>query len=215
MSDRQGRRGLFITFEGMDGSGKSTQIAYLEAELRALGREVLVLREPGGTPVGDWIRALLLDPAFSEMEPVTEMLLYAASRAQLVRERIRPALADGKIVVCDRFLDSSLAYQAAGRGLDGLVMEVNRCAVDGLQPDRTFFIDVPPAAGRSRISGNRELDRIERENEDFQNRVYAGFLAVAERDPGRVLVIDGRQEPETVRNAVWSSVEELLRSEEA
>ncbi len=194
--------GRFITFEGMDGSGKSTQIAFLKQKLENRGFQVVTLREPGGTAIGDRIRDILLDTGFSEMEPVTEMLLYAASRAELVRKKIRPSLKAGYIVLCDRYVDSSIAYQGAGRSLGDLVKDVNRCAVDGVIPDLTFFIDVSPEEGRSRIEEEREPDRMEREDISFRQRVYEGFLKEAAASPGRFVRIDGLMTPEEISSEV-------------
>ena len=163
-------KGLFITFEGGDGAGKSTQIERLKGYLEEQGYEVLLTREPGGTNVGEKIREVLLDPANVEMDPMTETMLYAAARAQLVAEVIRPALHKGMIVISDRFLDSSLAYQAWGRGLGSSVLEINSYGIGDCMPDLTVYLRVDPDTGRKRIR-QREQDRIESETEQFHQKV--------------------------------------------
>ena len=178
---------MFVTFEGVDGSGKSTQAALAAASLAEGGREVVATREPGGTPLGEQVRELLLDGP--EMTPWAEASLFAAARAELAERVIRPALARGAIVVSDRYLDSSLAYQGVARGL-GIerVLELN-AAVSDLLPDRTFVLLVDEATAAARLG--RQPDRIEREGADFRAAVDAGFRAVAERFPERVVVLDG------------------------
>ena len=180
---------MFVSFEGIDGSGKSTQAALLADALRAGGREVVAVREPGGTALGERIRGLLLDGA--AMAPWAEAALFAAARAELVEDVIRPALARGAWVVCDRYLDSSLAYQGIARGL-GLdaVLELNRIATGGLLPDRTILIAVPLDEALRRAGGER--DRIEREGERFLGRVARAYDELAAAFPERIAVIDGR-----------------------
>ncbi len=178
---------MFVTFEGVDGSGKSTQAALAAASLAEGGREVVATREPGGTPLGERVRELLLDGP--EMTPWAEASLFAAARAELAERVIRPALARGAIVVSDRYLDSSLAYQGLARGL-GIerVLDLN-AAVSDLLPDRTFVLLVDEATAAARLG--RKPDRIEREGADFRAAVDAGFRAVADRFPERVVVLDG------------------------
>ena len=184
-------RGMFITFEGSDGSGKSTQIEILQGALEAMELEVLVTREPGGTKISENIRSLLLDPDNSEMSPKTEMLLYAAARAQLVDQVIRPALDEGKVVICDRFLDSSIAYQAYGRGLGDSVETVNGPAVEECMPDITFFLEIDPEKAGDRIADRgEEKDRIEREDDGFRKRVAQGYSELADKYPDRIVRID-------------------------
>ena len=179
---------MFVTFEGLDGSGKTTQIDLLRAKLEAEGRAVVVTREPGGTALGELIRPVVLEGP--EMAPWPEAALFAAARAQLVTEVIRPALARGADVVCDRYVDSSLAYQGIARGL-GLerVLELNLDAVGGLLPDKTFLLVVEARAAAGRVGDSP--DRIERESATFQERVAAAYLELAERWPDRITVLDG------------------------
>ena len=185
------RRGLFITFEGSDGSGKTTQINLLSAHCKESGHQVIITREPGGTPIAESIRAIILDPNNKELTPVTEALLYAASRAQHVAEVIKPALEEGKIVLCDRFMDSSIAYQGYGRKLGDDVRIVNEFAVQGLVPDLTFFVDVQPSEGLARIEKNGNFDRIEKEKLAFHEMVYSGYKALAKQNPQRYITVDG------------------------
>jgi dTMP kinase len=197
---------MFITFEGVEGCGKSTQVKRLAEFLAARGKEVLVTREPGGTPVAEKIRAILLDKENQSLHYLTELLLYAASRAQHVQELILPALAAGKTVICDRFFDSTLAYQGYGRDIDReLIYRLNDVATQGVKPDLTFILDIPPEQGLERIKAKRgsgTLDRLELENLDFHRRVRAGFLALAMREPDRVKVIDGLQHEDQVINDI-------------
>lgn len=184
-------RGLFITVEGIDGCGKSTQARLIAAALEAAGHDVLRLREPGGVKISEQIRAILLDPANAEMGDVCELLLYEAARAQLVHQVIRPALAAGKTVVCDRFCDSTTAYQAFADGLDrNMVSQANELAVDGCRPDLTLVFDLPVEDALRRRSGREAEDRLELKGLEFQERVAAGFRAVAADEPDRVKLID-------------------------
>lgn len=195
-------RGTFITLEGGDGSGKSTQASLLVERLREQRREVVALREPGGTPISEKIRALLLDPENAEMADECELLLYEASRAQLVREVIEPALLRGAIVVCDRFYDSTHAYQHGGRGLsDALVSRANELGCCGLSPDVTLVLDIDPAAALARATA-RGADRLEAEGLAFQQRVRKDYLALAKADPARVRVIDAAGEPALVAGRI-------------
>ena len=182
-------KGLFITVEGSDGAGKSTQIEKMREFLQGRGHQVLLTREPGGTNISEKLREILLDKDNSEMTDVTEMLIYAAARAQHVAEKIRPALERGEIVICDRFVDSSVAYQGYGRELGDSVMAVNQYAMNGVKPDVTFFLDLDPAVGRSRI-GKDVQDRMEREQLDFHYRVYEGYRQIWKENPDRVVRID-------------------------
>ncbi len=184
-------RGLFITVEGIDGCGKSTQARLISAALEAAGHDVLRLREPGGVKISEQIRAILLDPANAEMGDACELLLYEAARAQLVHQVIRPALAAGKTVVCDRFYDSTTAYKAFADGLDrNMVFQANELAVDGCRPDLTLVFDLPVEDALRRRSGREAEDRLELKGLEFQERVAAVFRAVAVDEPDRVKLID-------------------------
>lgn len=203
------KRGLFITMEGPDGSGKSTQIAAIEKYFEEKGQKVLLTREPGGTQISEKIRELLLDKANSEMDPMAEALLYAASRAQLVSQVIKPALDEGINVICDRFVDSSIAYQAYGRGLGDSVAVINAYAVRDCMPDVTFLMKLNPAIGKSRIASDAQ-DRIEMEKIDFHNRVFAGYEAIELEYPDRVVGIDATEDIETISSEIIAKLERLL-----
>ncbi len=191
-------RGLLVTFEGPEGSGKTTLVAGIEHWLAANGCEALVLREPGGTKIGERIRAVLLDPAAQEMCGETELLLMVASRAQLVREKIEPALEAGIFILCDRFADASVAYQGFGRGLgEKLVHRLNAVALAGIEPDLTFLCLLPPEQGRARVAA-RETDRLEREAQQFHARVYSGYQAMAASGDSRYVVLDAALPPAEV-----------------
>lgn len=197
--------GLFVTVEGGEGVGKSTQARRIAEAFRGAGRAVVETREPGGTALGDRVRALLLDPA-SEMSARTEAVLYEASRSELVGEVIAPALARGDVVVCDRFFDSTTAYQAYGRGLDlAEVRALNLIATAGLVPDVTVLLTLE--AGESLARATRDgADRIERESLEFHRRVHDGFLAIAADEPARFVVVNAIGGPDEVANAVWSAL---------
>ncbi len=213
--------GAFFTFEGVDGCGKSTQLARLADRLQAAGYDVVRAQEPGGTRVGREIRRILLDAASTDLRPLPEVLLYFASRAQNVEEIILPALAKGSIVLADRFTDASMAYQGYGRGLgEEIVAALDRLACRGLQPDLTFLIDIDietslrRALRRNSGCGSNE-SRMERESADFHERVRAGYLEIAARNPGRVRVIDGRKTPDEVADEIWSAAESFLAARRA
>jgi dTMP kinase len=200
---------MFITFEGADGCGKSTQIALLRARLEAQGREVLVTREPGGTPVAEKIRALLLDRE-SDMDDMTEAYLYAAARADHVRRVILPALGRGCAVLCDRYLDSSLAYQGWGRGLTAqTVQEINRQAVGTCLPDRTYLMVLDPREADRRVGNRGARDRMESAGEAFARRVQEGFACIASQEPSRVVVLDASQPVEALARLIAQDVESL------
>lgn len=203
------KKGLFISFEGTDGAGKSTQIAFAEDFFRSRGYEVVMTREPGGTPISEKLREILLDKSNSEMNAVTELMIYAAARAQLVSEVIRPALEAGAVVVCDRFVDSSIAYQAYGRRLGDVVRTVNSYAVGDTMPDLTIFMDIDPAIGRSRI-GKTAMDRLEQESIDFFYRVYNGYREIAASEPERVRAIDASRTIEEIRADIEDALYECI-----
>lgn len=205
--------GLFITFEGGDGSGKSTQIALLAARLRELGHEVRTFREPGGVVPGDAgerIRDVVLNPIHEGLGVRAELLLYEASRAQLVETHYRPALAEGAIVLCDRYVDSSVAYQGYGRAVLPVaeVHELNRIATGGLTPDLTLLLDVDAASGLAQATAEG-ADRLEAAGHDFHERVRAGYLEMAAAEPDRIKIVL-RSSVDEVAAAVWAHVEPLL-----
>ncbi len=203
--------GLLISFEGSEGCGKSTQIQRLRARLEAAGRSVEVLREPGGTPVGEHIRHLLQHaPEGAALTPEAELLLFAASRAQLVREKIRPALEAGRVVVLDRFLDSTTVYQGLARGLPlESVHAVNRLAVGGTLPHLTVVLDMNAQVARERIQASgRPLDRMEDQPLEFFEKVRQGYLHLAVEQPDRMVVLDAAQTPEALADQIWKLVEE-------
>jgi len=203
--------GFFVTFEGGEGSGKSTQLERLARRLRARGLEPLVTREPGGTPLAEGIRALLLDPA-RRPSAMAEALLMEAARAELVAGVIRPALLAGRIVLCDRYDDSTLAYQGGGRGLDAeLLRGLNRAATEGLKPDVTLLFDLDPAAGLARRARAADsVNRLDREPEAFHARVRARYLELAKAEPGRFVVLDGSLPPDRLETQVWAALEPRL-----
>lgn len=204
---------LFVSFEGPDGSGKTTQLLLLRAALEERGLPVLATREPGGTRIGNAVRALLLDPENTEMSPRAETLLYVAARAQIVHEVIRPALAARSVVLCDRYGDSTLAYQGFGHGqpLDAL-RTLNAYATGGLQPDLTLYIDIDVATGLSRKPADG-LDRLEANALAFHEAVRAGYHTLAQADPARWLVLDGAQSIETLHSQILARVTQALASQ--
>ena len=191
---------MFITFEGVDGSGKTTQIRRLAAFLTAQGRDLVVTREPGGTPIGDQVRDVLHSIENSAMTPEAEILLYSASRAQLVGEIIRPALAAGGSVLCDRFYDSTLAYQGYGRGLDlEWLRTITAFATGGLKPDLTIFLDLESRAGLARRRSGGEVNRMDLQAQAFYERVREGYLALIAAEPERWVVVDGNRPVDTIQ----------------
>ena len=194
--------GYFISFEGVDGSGKSTQISKLKEYLEASGYEVVLSREPGGTDIGEQIRSVILDPNNQGMTAVTEALLYAASRAQHVEA--------GKVVICDRFVDSSIAYQQYGRKLGECVRIINGYAIDGCMPDLTFLLKVKPDVGGTRI-GSREKDRIEREDKSFHEAVYQGYESLQEEFSERIVGIDAARSVDEIFAEIKEYMDRLLK----
>jgi len=204
-------RGFFITFEGLEGAGKSTQIKILKKHLASKGWPVVVTREPGGTYIGDEIRDILLDIDNKDIDYKVEALLYSASRAQLVSKIIKPALEEGKIVLSDRYIDSSVAYQGYGRGLPtDLILEFNRWGTDALQPDLTLLLRLPAEVGLSRTD-SEQADRIESECISFHKRVEAGYDEMASMSKDRYRIIDGSQSSEKVSQEIIKVVEDKLK----
>lgn len=204
-------KGLFIVMEGPDGSGKTTQINLLEQYLKEAGYECLITREPGGTVIGEEVRELILNPEYKEMSPVTEMLLYAASRAQLVHEVIGPALEAGRIVISDRFVDSSIVYQGIARNLGiSTVAAVNAPGIGIYRPDGIFFIDLSESEGIRRKKNQKKLDRMEQESIDFHHLVSEGYRKVLAERP-EVIKIDGGKDIDVIQKKIRNHVDELLK----
>ena len=204
--------GLFIAFEGGDGAGKSTQASLLTKALELAGHTVVRTREPGGTPVGEKLRGLVLEHGHGEIDPRTEALIFAASRAAHVQQVIRPALLRGDVVVCDRYIDSSVAYQGAGRGLGtDAVRGINDWATEGLAPDLTVLLDVDPEAGRSRRTAQDAAeDRLESEPDEFHGSIRTAFLALADAAPERYLVLDARLPAAVLAEKILTRIGGLL-----
>ena len=204
-------RGLFISIEGPDGSGKSTQIENIKKFFEDKNIEIVFTREPGGTAIGERIREIILDNSFKEMDPMTEAMLYAASRAQHVAQVIGPALEAGKVVVCDRFVDSSLAYQGFGRELGDAVEVINSYAIGPYMPDVTFLMKLDPNEGKHRIQENRDTqDRLEHEKLAFHRKVYKGYLELEKRYPDRILGIDASRGIDEIRDEIYTKLEEII-----
>lgn len=203
------RKGYFITFEGGDGAGKSTQINRLMEHLEKCGFDVILTREPGGTDIGEKIRNIILDPENKEMDAVTEAMLYAASRAQHVAQVIKPAIEEGKIVICDRFIDSSIAYQGFGRGLGDSVSIINSYAVGEYMPDKTVLLKLKPQLGNKRIS-TREKDRIELEAESFHQAVFEGYEALERMYPDRIIGVDATGTIDEIHDIIRNHIDDLL-----
>jgi dTMP kinase len=224
-------RGLLITFEGVEGCGKSTQAELLYKTLQEYDIECVLTREPGGTPIGEKIREILLDPQFTEMHPRTELLLYLASRNQHVRQRLLPILRTGTIVICDRYAESSLAYQGKARDLSfNVVSRLNRFATGGLRADLVIMVDVPPEVGRARkeVRGTKDEvrtfdvrrstldappipDRLESESGSFHEAVREAYLQLAHRAPGRIRIFDGQKPPAELHEAIKETVFDLMK----
>lgn len=205
------KKGFFITFEGLEGSGKSIQVGYLGSKLRELGYDFIVTREPGGTRIGEQIRAITHNPENVDLVSLTEAYLMAASRAQHVAETVRPAIADGKIVISDRFIDSSIAYQGYGRSLGAdNIAKLNALAVDGVLPDMTIFLDVSYELGFARRNGSAKIDRMDLQQSDFYGRVRQGYEELMRHEPHRFHRIDGTKSIEKVKEKVWQTVLAVL-----
>ena len=201
---------MFITFEGIEGSGKTTQLKYIQAYFKSRGQECIVTREPGGTEIGKKIRSILLDPASKNIYPVSELFLYMADRAQHVKELVIPAISAGKTVLCDRFFDATVVYQGYARGLDiQQIVRMHELVLEGLKPDVTILLDLPPDIGLSRAwalidNGKRDSveSRFEKENLSFHKKVRAGYLELARLEPQRFRVIDATREEDKVRRDI-------------
>lgn len=208
-------KGLFIALEGPDGSGKSTITNLIESYLEEKDIDFIITREPGGTPIGESIRKMILDNNNTDMKPETEALLYAASRAQHIHEKIQPALEEGKLVICDRFILSSLAYQGVGRDL-GIenVKKINDFAINGIYPDLILFFYVDPETALLRKTGGLSGDRLELEGNEFHERVYKGYLDLITRYPKNIKVIDATESIEEVLNKSILAIEKILKHKE-
>lgn len=204
-------QGIFITMEGPDGAGKTTQIELLKDYLNKKGYDVLITRDPGGNAVSEAIREVILNKDFTEMGYMTELLLYAAARAQLVKENIKPALSAGKAVIADRFVDSSAVYQGIGRGLGiDTVYKVNEFALQGILPDMTFLMDLDAEVGIARKKNQAELDRMEQESLDFHKKVVEGYRSLAEMNPDRIVKVDAALPKGAIHDIITSYVEKWL-----
>jgi len=205
-------KGFFITMEGTDGSGKTTQIELLARYLDEKGIKNLVTREPGGTRIGDRIREILLEKEYTEMRGETEVLLYAASRAQHVAQVILPALKEGYTVLCDRFVDASIAYQGEGRGIDAdRIVGINEIATMGLKPHLTILLDIDPRTGLKRKRNKQNRDRMEKEEIEFYDRVRRGYLKLAEREPERIKKVDASRDEAAVHSEIVIIIENLFK----
>lgn len=218
MADRKERvkgskgKSLFVSFEGVEGSGKTTQINMLHAHLLRKNVDVVATHEPGGTRVGEEIRRILLNPAFKEMHAMTETILYAADRSQHFYEVIKPALDAGKVVICDRFIDSSLAYQGVARrvGMEG-VQNLNEWITDDLYPDITFLLDIPFRVGLKRLQDRKNgLDRMEKEAQAFHEQVQEAYKTLAKFFPQRFVILNGADKPENIHHYVMQEITQLL-----
>ena len=201
-------RGIFITIEGPDGSGKTTALQQVVPRLQQeMNRKVEATREPGGSPIAEKIRSLILDPSHTDMDSRTEALLYAASRRQHLIEKVLPVLESGDVIFCDRFVDSSIAYQGYARGIgEEGIREINQFATEGIEPDVTLYIDVPAEVGIQRIHANldeREYNRLDQEKLDFHEKVRAGYQHLAQANPERIVVVDGTMSRESVAEACY------------
>ena len=207
-------RGLFISMEGSDGSGKTTQIELLKEYFLNKGYEVIITREPGGTQISEKIRDIILDVNNKALSNMTEALLYAASRAQHVEEKIKPALENGKIVISDRFVDSSIVYQGYARGIGiDIVESINNFAIQGFMPDITFFFDIEPEFAMKRKAKQKSLDRLEQEHILFHNKVYEGYKILLKKYPKRIKSIDARQSIDNIFEQIIKEVSRLLKED--
>lgn len=205
------KKGIFITMEGPDGAGKSTQIDLLKKYLEDKGYNILLTRDPGGNDISEAIRGIILNKDFTEMGYMTELLLYASARAQLVKENIKPALEAGTAVIADRFVDSSAVYQGIGRGLGiDTVYKVNEFALQGIMPDMTILMDLDAEVGLARKKNQAELDRMERESVDFHKKVVDGYRDLADRYPERILKVDAALQVQEIHDIIVANIEKKL-----
>lgn len=205
--------GFFITFEGVEGSGKSTQVGLLASRMKEEGKDLVVTREPGGTRIGELIRNITHGRENVDLTAVAEAYLMSAARAQLVREIIRPALLDGKIVIADRFIDSSLSYQGYGRELgEETIWQLNQLAIDNVIPNLTILLDVPVDIGFNRRNGTDKVDRLDLQQKDFYDRVYEGYRKLSEKYKERYFVVDGSRSIEEVEKIIWERVNVIFNS---
>lgn len=205
------KKGIFITMEGPDGAGKSTQIDLLKKYLEDKGYNILLTRDPGGNDISEAIRGIILNKDFTEMGYMTELLLYASARAQLVKENIKPALEARTAVIADRFVDSSAVYQGIGRGLGiDTVYKVNEFALQGIMPDMTILMDLDAEVGLARKKNQAELDRMERESVDFHKKVVAGYRDLADRYPERILKVDAALQVQEIHDIIVANIEKKL-----
>ncbi len=205
------KKGIFITMEGPDGAGKSTQIDLLKKYLEDKGYNILLTRDPGGNDISEAIRGIILNKDFTEMGYMTELLLYASARAQLVKENIKPALEAGTAVIADRFVDSSAVYQGIGRGLGiDTVYKVNEFALQGIMPDMTILMDLDAEVGLARKKNQAELDRMERESVDFHKKVVAGYRDLADRYPERILKVNAALQVQEIHDIIVANIEKKL-----
>lgn len=205
------KKGIFITMEGPDGAGKSTQIDLLKKYLEDKGYNILLTRDPGGNDISEAIRGIILNKDFTEMGYMTELLLYASARAQLVKENIKPSLEAGTAVIADRFVDSSAVYQGIGRGLGiDTVYKVNEFALQGIMPDMTILMDLDAEVGLARKKNQAELDRMERESVDFHKKVVAGYRDLADRYPERILKVDAALQVQEIHDIIVANIEKKL-----
>ncbi|HKK95255.1 MAG TPA: dTMP kinase [Anaerovoracaceae bacterium] len=201
-------KGYFISIEGPDGAGKSTQLKNIIKYFKEKDIDIIFTREPGGTEIGEKIRKIILDKENEKMCDMAEALLYAASRAQHVNEKIKPKLDEGRVVLCDRYVDSSIAYQGYGRELGELVTVINDYAIAGVKPDITILLLINPEEGRGRINNN-EKDRLEIQKDDFHQRVYEGYRKLCEKEPSRFHVIDASKNIEAVKADIYSILDKI------
>ncbi len=203
----------FITFEGIDGSGKSLQIEMLADYLTELGEKILVVREPGTTIIGEYVRNILMDKKNNTMSYKTEALLFMAARAQLMQEKIIPALENNYTVICDRFIDSSVVYQGIGRGLgEKFIKELNKFVTENIEPDITFFLDISPQNAWLRKIGIQTSDRFESENINFHQKIYLGYKKLIAENPNRIICIDANVSPEEIHTQIVNAIKEKIKS---